>query len=185
MAPKKTAKKLNKPDALVQNILALLAEVSEKFEPQDREMRAWMLRNFGNPQIVELLEDMTFMMFQVLTAIGQFEPVNGITISKQTRIPKGSVSKITRRLLGKKLIVSESLPNNNKEVLFRRTLLGRELDEAHRAFDEQMTKGFIRFLKKYDDEKLSFLIQLLHDLQGASFLEADSAPIKQPGKRKG
>lgn len=163
-----------RPDStpeLVQEILQLLGQVSEKFEPADREMRAWMMQNFHSPQLVSLLQDMTVMMLQVLSAIGQGEPVNGSTISKQTRIPKGSVSKITRRLIAKKLATSESLPNNKKEVLYRLTPLGKELDSAHRAFDRQMEKGFVRFLKQYDPEDLRFLVRALTDLRDTSFLQ--------------
>src|SRR6266496_2129734 len=101
----------------------------------------------------------------------QLEPVNGINISKQVRIPKGSVSKATRRLITKKLIKKESLPNNKKEVLFRLTPLGRELFDVHRAFDQQMERGFIRFLQKYDADQLQFIVRVLQDSIATSFLD--------------
>jgi len=62
-------------------------------------------------------------MLHVLDAIGRLEPVNGIIISKQFGIPKGSVSKVTRKLAAKNLIITESIPNNKKEILFRMTAL--------------------------------------------------------------
>ncbi len=46
--------------------------------------------------------------------------------ASQHHIPKGTVSKVTHRLMTKKLISSETLPNNRKEVYFRLTPLGRE-----------------------------------------------------------
>jgi DNA-binding MarR family transcriptional regulator len=74
-------------------------------------------------------------------------------------------------LPAKKLIVTESLPNNKKEILFRTTPLGKELYEAHRAFDKQMEKGFVRFLKRYDESELQFMVRVLQDFTEASFLE--------------
>src|SRR5262249_48402835 len=148
-------------------------KVSEKFEPGDNEMKDWMIQHFGNPMIVELLQNTTATMLRVLDAIGQFEPVNGITIARQYRIPKGTVSKTTRRLIAQKLITKESLPNNKKEVLFRTTPLGKELFHAHRAFDQQMEKGFIRLLQRYSGDELRFLVRLLNDVIEASFLSAD------------
>jgi DNA-binding MarR family transcriptional regulator len=124
--------------------------------------------------IVELLQDTTFMMLRVLDAIGQLEPVNGITISKQFRIPKGTVSKTTRRLMAKKLITEESLPNNKKEILFRLTPLGRELFLAHRAFDQQMERGFIQFLQRYNDDELGFMVRVLQDVVETSFLHPET-----------
>jgi DNA-binding MarR family transcriptional regulator len=157
-------------EPLTAEIMALLSKVSERFEPGDNEMKEWILQNFHNPALVELLQDTTLMELRVLDAVGQLEPVNGITISRQFRIPKGSVSKTTRRLIGKKLILRESLPNNKKEILFRLTQLGRQLFEAHRAFDQQMEKGFVQFLQNYEPGELRFIVRVLQDFAGASFL---------------
>lgn len=170
------AKLSNKADIqpMITEIMALLSKVSEKFEPDNLGMKQWMIRNFNNPKIAELLEDSTVMMLRVLDAIGRLEPVNGITISKQFRIPKGSVSKATQRLLIKKLIETESLPNNKKEILYRTTPLGKELFQAHRAFDEQMEKSFVQFLQKYNEDELRFIVQVLHDLGEVSFLSLES-----------
>ncbi len=156
--------------AQIRDIMALLGTLSERFEPEDSTMKDWMTEHFQNPAIIELLQDTTFMMMRVLDAIGQLEPVNGITISKQYRIPKGSVSKVTRRLIAKKLITQESLPNNKKEVLFRTTPLGKELYLAHRAFDQQMEKGFVTFLQRYSSEELAFLARVLQEASETSWL---------------
>jgi len=166
---KKAAPKRDAPDALIAKILGLLDKASERFESDDAAMKQWMRDNFRNPRVAVLLHDMTLHMWRGLNVIGQAEPVNGITISKQARIPKGSVSKITRRLIAKKLVVSESLPNNKKEVHFRLTPLGTELYHAHHAFDEQMVKSFVKFLKKYKLTELELLARVLQDLSETSF----------------
>jgi len=154
----------------ITEIMILLGQVSEKFEPGENEMKQWMMQNLHSPTVVEILQDSSLVTLRVLDAIGRLEPVNGITISKQSRIPKGSVSKITRRLIAKKLITKESLPNNKKEILFRTTPLGKEIFLAHQAFDQKMEKGFIKFLKKYDADKLQTLIDVLGDFLKAKIL---------------
>jgi len=161
-------------DPMITEIMSLLSQVSEKLEPDNLGMKQWIIQNFNNPRIAELLQDSTFMMLRVLDAIGRLEPVNGITISKQFRIPKGSVSKATRRLIANKLIKAESLPNNKKEILYRTTPLGKELFQAHRAFDEQMEKSFVQFLKKYDEKELRFIVRVLRDIKEVTFLNLES-----------
>jgi DNA-binding MarR family transcriptional regulator len=163
----------NRVEPMITEIMSLLSKVSEKLEPDNLGMNQWIIQNFNNPKIAELLQDSTFMMLRVLDAIGQLEPVNGITISKQFRIPKGSVSKATRRLIAKKLIRTASLPNNKKEILYRTTSMGKELFQAHRAFDEQMEKSFVRFLKKYDDDQLRFIVRVLRDVTEVPFLDLE------------
>jgi DNA-binding MarR family transcriptional regulator len=156
---------------VIAEIMVLLSRVSEKLGPENNETKQWMTQNSRNPMVAEILQDSTLLMLRVLNAIGQLEPVNGITISKQFRIPKGSVSKTTRRLIAKKLIKKESLPNNRKEVLFRLTPLGKELFDVHQAFDQQMERGFVRFLQKYDPDQLHFMVHVLQDSIETSFLD--------------
>ena len=166
---------IEKPmDSIFAEILSLLGKVSEKLEPDNLGMKQWIIQHFEDPRIADLLEDSTVMMLRVLDAIGRLEPVNGITISKQFRIPKGSVSKATRRLIAKKLIKAESLPNNKKEILYRTSPLGMELFQAHRAFDEQMEKSFIQFLERYKEDELRFLVRVLRDATEITFLDAES-----------
>ena len=170
------AKKATTNESMIAEIMTLLSKVAEKFEPENIGMKQWMIQNFHNPKIAELLQDSTLMMLRVLNAIGQLEPVNGITISKQFRIPKGSVSKTTRRLIAKKLIKAEARPNNKKEILYYTTPLGKELFQAHRAFDEQMEHGFIQFLQRYDADELQFIVRALQDFLNVSFLGKEMKP---------
>jgi DNA-binding MarR family transcriptional regulator len=157
-------------NALIGKIMGLLSDVSDKFEPGENEMRQWMMQNANDPLIVALLPEITLAMWRVLDAIGQSEPVNGITISEQFGIPKGTVSKVTRRLIAQKLISQESLPNNKKEILFRTTPLGTKLFHAHRAFDGQMEQGLVRFLQRYSDDEKQFMVRVLQDVLKTSFL---------------
>ena len=161
-------------EPVIAEIMALLPPVTEQFEPEHARTRQWMVQHCPNPAVVDILEESTVLMLRVVDAIGQLEPVNGITISKHFRIPKGSVSKTTRRLLAKRLIQQESLPNNKKEILFRLTSLGRELFTFHRAFDRQMERGFVRFLQRYTTEELQFLVRVLQDTLEVSFLDLGS-----------
>jgi DNA-binding MarR family transcriptional regulator len=168
----RSVKETDIAEPLIPEIMVLLSKISHKFEPGESDMKEWMIKNFKDDRAVEILQDSTLMTLRVLDAVGRLEPVNGITISRQARIPKGSVSKITRRLITKKLITKESLPNNKKEVLFRVTPLGKKIFVAHQAFDGKMERGFVRFLKKYDPDELQFIVGVLKDFAETSFLEA-------------
>jgi DNA-binding MarR family transcriptional regulator len=156
--------------SMVEEIKNLLSQLSDRFQPEENDLRDWMLANSHNPALAELMQDITLMMFRVLDAIGQLEPVNGITIAKQYGIPKGSVSKATRRLVAHKLITQEALPNNKKEILFRTTPLGKELFLAHRAFDAQMERGINRFMQRYAEDELRFMTRVLQEVMATNFL---------------
>jgi DNA-binding MarR family transcriptional regulator len=164
--------------ALSAQIIALLGKLTERFDSAENEEWRWLIAHSPSPLIVEILQDSTATTLRVIDAIGRMEPVKGATISERYRISKGAVSKITRRLIAQELVTPERLPNNKKELLFRLTPLGRDLFDLHRAFDEQMERGFIRFLQRYDVAALRLLVLVLHDATEASFLQSglQSAP---------
>jgi len=179
----------DEPAALSAEILALLAKMTERFDSAENEEWRWLIAHSPSPLIVEILRDSTPMTLRVVDAIGRMEPVNGITISEQYHIPKGTVSKITRRLIAEQLVSPGRLPNNKKELLFRLTPLGKDLFDLHRTFDEQMERGFIRFLQRYDPAELRLLVSILRDATEASFLqlglppEDSSSPHDEPSGR--
>jgi DNA-binding MarR family transcriptional regulator len=174
----------NEITGLSARILALLGQVTKRFDSDENESSwQWFAQHTSNQLIVDLLRESTATTLRVLDAIGRLEPANGITISEQFHIPKGTVSKITRRLVAKDLITQESLPNNKKEILFRLTPLGKELFELHRAFDEQMERGFLSFLQRYTADELRLLARVLHDATEASFLTLGLQAPSQPEKK--
>lgn len=164
------------------HILALLAQVTERFDSEEHEEWQWLTQHGHSPLIVDLLRDSTPAALRVLDAIGRSEPVNGITIAEHARLLRGTVSKITRRLVASNLITQEALPKNKKEKLFRLTSLGKELFEVHRAFDEQMERGFLRFLQRYSTDELRVLVRVLQDATEASFLTLGLQAPVQPKK---
>ena len=165
-------------------ILALLGQVTERFDSDENESSwQWFAQHSSNQRIVDLMRESTATTWRVLDAIGRVEPANGITSSEQFHIPKGTVSKITRRLVAKDLITQEALPKNKKEIFFRLTPLGKELFEVHRAFDEQMERGFLRFLQRYNADELRLLTRVLHDATEVSFLTLGLQAPSQPEKK--
>ncbi|WP_018754378.1 winged helix DNA-binding protein [Paenibacillus terrigena] len=159
---------------LVQELMETTAKLQAKFQAEDDEEKQWLVANSSNPEVLSFLQESTVIMLHVIDAIGRLEPVNGITISKQFGIPKGSVSKITRRLVEKEIIRTEYLPGNKKEVLFCTTPLGKEIFDLHQALHRQIDRGVHRFLQRYSEDELKFITQCLQDTLEASWVHDDS-----------
>lgn len=161
-------------DVLIHKLMETIPKLHKRFQAEDDEEKEWMLQHCSNPLVIEFLQESTVMMLHVIDAIGQLEPVNGTSISRQFGIPKGSVSKITRKLVAQEIICTESLPDNKKEILFLTTPLGKEIFELHRALHRQMDKGIHRFLQRYNEEELLFLIKGFEDTLQASWVNPES-----------
>ncbi|GGI44853.1 hypothetical protein GCM10008018_09170 [Paenibacillus marchantiophytorum] len=171
-----------KKDRLIKEVLEAVKGIQHKYQAEDDEEKEWLVQNSPTPVIAELLKELTVMMLHVLDAIGKLEPVNGITISKQFGFSKGNVSKITRKLLDKQIIVIEYLPDNKKEILFRTTSLGKEIYRLHLALHQQIDLGVNKFLQRYNEDELQFLVTTLHETLHASWIHSESNSVQDTDK---
>lgn len=173
---KQAPTELTQTEPLITRINDLIREMGQRLADGDDYEHQWMADHCDDPEAKVLLLDMTVGMLHVLDAIGRLEPVNGITISKQFGIPKGSVSKVTRKLAAKNLIVTEALPNNKKEILFRMTPLGKVIFDAHRQMHEEMERRMSRFLQRYTVDELQFIARIIQDFGQMRWFSEQSLP---------
>ncbi len=151
-------------ELLMKKIMTNLYDLIQKHVSENDEEKKWILQKCKDPILLKHMSSMTGTMLHVLDAIGRLEPVNSILISKDTGIPKGTVSKIIPKLLDKKLIIKEGLPYNKKEFIFHITPLGKEIFILHRALHEQTEAGINLILSHYNSQELSLFNQILRDL---------------------
>ncbi|MEV5030373.1 winged helix DNA-binding protein [Paenibacillus sp. LPE1-1-1.1] len=160
---------------LIKEMMYQVANVQKRFQSEgEDDERGWMIAKAKDPILVEFLKESTVIMLHVIDAIGELEPVNGITISKQFGIPRGSVSKITRRLVEQKMVQSEFLEGNKKEVLFQLTPLGHQVFELHKRLHVHIEHNVRNFLRRYDVEQMRFLVQCMKDTSEASWVQEES-----------
>jgi DNA-binding MarR family transcriptional regulator len=166
---------------LIAEILALLTAAVHQVESQQSEGWQWLAENSHDPLLLQALREMTSTGLRVIDAIGRLEPVNGITISAHSGLPKGTISKVTRRLVAQNLVNGAHRLPNHKEIYFRLTRRGRELFTVHQAFDNQMERGIVRFLERYQPDELHFLVRVLREASETSFLSLGAAePPTEP-----
>lgn len=152
-------------EILIVEIKKLLSEATTRQALEVDEEKRWLMQKCPNFEFSEIVQELTVIALHVLDAIGRFQPVNSITISKETGIPKGTVSKTIKKLTSKNLIRKVPLPNNKKEVTFYITPLGKEIFDLHDDLHRQFESSITLFLKKYDVQELQFLIRFLKDFE--------------------
>ena len=167
----------NDEEMLRKQIMTNLYDLMKKHASEDDEEKKWMLQICKNPILLKHMYGMTGNMLHVLDAIGRLEPVNSIVISRDTSIPKGTVSKIIPKLIGKKFITKEALPNNKKESIFHITPLGRELFLLHQSLHKRAEVSVKSVLNRYKGLELKLFNQILEDLCKLSWVDEDNTPI--------
>jgi len=158
---------------LMKKLYQTATEVQHKTQLEEDLGKQWLLKHSPSSAVSVAIEDMTVLMLHILEAIGQLEPVNGITISKQFDISRGSISKVTKKLEEKDLIIIESLPSNKKELYFRTTALGREVCLLHHALHQEIDTSVYQFLQQYDEEALQTTLTILADAMQTSWLSLE------------
>jgi DNA-binding MarR family transcriptional regulator len=180
-SPEEQAARGEESAPLIADILAMLAAATHQVESQQNESWQWLAERSRDPLLVEALREMTVTSLRVIDAIGRLEPLNGIAISMHSGLPKGTVSKVTRRLIAQNLVNGAHRLPNHKEIYFRLTRRGRELFTVHQAFDDQMERGIVRFLERYRTDELSLLARVLREASETSFL---SLGVAEPAMEK-
>jgi DNA-binding MarR family transcriptional regulator len=161
-------------DILIKDLIGSVTHLQIKFQREDDEEKQWLIQNSPTSEIAALMKEMTVNMLHVLSAIGKLEPVNGITISKQFGFSKGNVSKITKKLADRQIIILEYIPNNKKEILFRTTSLGKQINSLHQDLHKQIDIGVNQFLQRYNEDELKFLVNAFHETLEASWIPTES-----------
>ncbi|ACT00416.1 MarR family transcriptional regulator [Paenibacillus sp. JDR-2] len=158
-------------EILLNDMLVQVGLIQKRFqsEGEDEEKR-WMMAQTNDHEVIQFLKESTIIMLHVVDAIGEMQPVNGIAISKHFGIPRGSISKLTRRLLEQEVIQSESLPDNKKEVWFTLTPLGQRIYDIHNRLHAHIGQNVRKFLGKYNVEQMKFLVQCMKDTVQTSWV---------------
>ncbi|WP_068784272.1 helix-turn-helix domain-containing protein [Paenibacillus phocaensis] len=166
-------------DDLIIQIMDTTDKLQRRFQTEGvDEERSWMLQQTDNPAVISFLKRSTMMMLHVIDAIVALEPVNGIRISLHLGIPRGSVSKITRRLVQENIIQMEYLPDNKKKIMFRTTPFGKEVSKVHQALHQHVERNVHALLNRYTPEQLAFLAQVQRDILNTSLVKEELTSVQ-------
>lgn len=107
---------------------------------------------------------LTLSDIHFIACIGDHGPINVTAISEKVHLTKGSITRISKKLLKLDLIKRQQLIDNKKEVYYRLTAKGNKLYRLHSRIHQEIEQRFMRLLDKYTPEQLAFSRELLEDL---------------------
>ena len=119
-----------------------------------------------------------------LDCIGRMRQPNASRIAEATDMTRSAISKVLRRLMSKDTITSYQLPENQKEIYYRLTPLGREIFKAHRLRHQGWEERDRVFFDSLPPETLDAALEFMNRYNG--FLErklAEEMEAAQVGDR--
>lgn len=112
----------------------------------------------------------------VISCIGKNEPINVTALAEKMELSKGTISKISAKLIQGGWARKTQLNDNKKEIYLRLTPSGKKLFTVHEEYHLQAQNQIIHFIGKYNEAELEFLKRLLSDailsLEASEFSQA-------------
>jgi DNA-binding MarR family transcriptional regulator len=105
-------------------------------------------RDFGSGNILYQSE------IHTIESIANHENVNASELSKILGITNGALNQVTSKLKKKGLIESYKAKNNNKEVYYRLTEKGKNADEGHRKYHEEVNQKLTAYLNDLEPDQV-------------------------------
>lgn len=96
--------------------------------------------------------------------IGSMDYANVTKVAVEMNMTRGAISKISRKLLNKNLIVTYQKPENNKEVYFRLTEQGQKVYIEHKKCHHQARQEKLAILSAYSEQEQSIILRFLNDI---------------------
>ena len=104
-----------------------------------------------------------------LDCVGRMKRPNAARIAEEMEMTRSAVSKILRKLIGKKTIRAYRVPENRKEIYYHLTKYGKEIFEAHRLRHQGWTERDEQFFNALPPETLDAALGFMNAYNG--FLE--------------
>ncbi len=96
--------------------------------------------------------------------IGSMDYANVTKVAAEMGMTRGAISKISKKLLNKKLIDSYQKPENNKEIYFCLTEQGQKIYNEHKKCHNQANEEKLALLSTYSEDEQSIILRFLNDI---------------------
>ena len=151
---------------LVDEINALIGAVGDKFDGEEGDPeRDYMVAHC--PKHLEgIARRLPTLSMHLLAHIAE-GPVSVVGLAALADQLKGTVSKHVQRLVEAGLVERTPIPGNRKEVTLGLTADGKTVAEVHERMHDEMKRGVVDFLSRYNNAELSVLTKMLRDFLSA------------------
>lgn len=95
---------------------------------------------FNRPLLEKELKEYSLSEIALIEKIELISHANVTKLAAASYMTRGAISKQTKKLLASGLIESYQLNDNKKEVYFRLTLAGKEMNQIHQKLHEDFLK---------------------------------------------
>jgi DNA-binding MarR family transcriptional regulator len=151
---------------LVDEINALIGAVGDKFDGEGGDPERDYMAAHCPKRLEGIARRLPTLSMHLLAHIAE-GPVSVVGLAARADQLKGTVSKHVQRLVEAGLVERSPIPGNRKEVTLGLTADGKVVAEVHERMHDEMKRGVVEFLSRYNNAELSVLTKMLRDFLSA------------------
>jgi DNA-binding MarR family transcriptional regulator len=151
---------------LVDEINALIGAVGDKFDGEEGDPERDYMAAHCPKRLEGIARRLPTLSMHLLAHIAE-GPVSVVGLAARADQLKGTVSKHVQRLVEAGLVERTPIPGNRKEVTLGLTADGMVVAEVHERMHDEMKRGVVEFLSRYNNAELSVLTKMLRDFLSA------------------
>jgi DNA-binding MarR family transcriptional regulator len=151
---------------LVDEINGLIGAVGDKFDGEEGDPERDYMATHCPKRLEGTARRLPTLSMHLLAHIAE-GPVSVVGLAARADQLKGTVSKHVQRLVEAGLVERTPLPGNRKEVTLGLTADGMVVAEVHERMHDEMKRGVVEFLSRYNNAELSVLTKMLRDFLSA------------------
>lgn len=122
----------------------------------------WELYNklllLNNIKMKEKLADYTATEIHCIDYIEKNNDVNVSKLASQFYMTRGAITKLTKKMMIKDLILSYQKDNNKKEIYFTLTNKGKEINKIHKKVHKDFIERDREFFKNMTDKEIETVL---------------------------
>ncbi|WP_073150443.1 MarR family winged helix-turn-helix transcriptional regulator [Seinonella peptonophila] len=114
----------------------------------------------------KFMQENTFLEVHCIDWIEKLNDPNVTKLSKALRVTRGTISKITKKLISDGLIEKYQKEKNKKEIYYKLTEAGREIYLEHQAMHKALLEKDHAFFSKLSVAEKEQLVMILKKIYG-------------------
>ena len=151
---------------LVDEINGLIGAVGDKLDGEEGDPERDYMAAHCPKRLEGIARQLPTLSMHLLAHVAE-GPVSVVGLAARADQLKGTVSKHVQRLVEAGLVERTPIPGNRKEVTLGLTADGMVVAEVHERMHDEMKRGVVELLSRYNNAELSVLTKMLRDFLSA------------------
>ncbi|AEV94389.1 winged helix DNA-binding protein [Pediococcus claussenii] len=112
----------------------------------------------------DTLDGVNILALHFVQMVGTDQPIRGVELTEKMGVTKGATSKITARLINKRLIFKAHQGDNKKDIYYSLTDLGKQVYQIHEELHKREAADMKDVLASFSQKQIDDAVKILSEI---------------------